>query len=191
MSGSLELAEFTRLAQRAGCSVRRCREAELTVAGWWHSMLTSALPSDRETISPLAALATAQSLPEQFAGAAHLLRSEGAVCGGDPARLLRCAVGVSACALAVAETGSLLLVGAEPADRLVWLLPPVSLLLVRTRNLVPSLDGAMAWLQSHPEAGAATLVTGPSRTSDVERVLTIGVQGPREVLVVLVEETEG
>jgi hypothetical protein len=186
--GGPDLATFAELAQRAGCTVRRCAEADLARASWWTSTLPSLPATDPESAGAFVALAVAQSLGEQFAGADHLLREGGAVCSGDSARLLCCAVGVSDCALAVAETGSLLLAGAEPADRLVWLLPPVSILLVRPRNVAPSLENAMIWLRSHPEVGAATLVTGPSRTSDVERVLTIGVQGPREVRVVLVGE---
>lgn len=188
IAGSPDLTAFTQLTERAGCSVLHCCEADLEQTSWWESVLTSLFAINLEPAGAFATLAVAQSVHEQFAGADHLLREGGAICSGDPARLLRCAIGVSGCSLAVAETGSLLLAGAEPADRLVWLLPPISVLLVRTGNVVQSLDDIMAWLQSHPEVGVATLVTGPSRTSDVERVLTIGVQGPGEVRVVLVGE---
>jgi hypothetical protein len=188
-----DVTTFAQLAEQAGCRVAHCREADLEQAGWWEQMLAGAGQEAAVADLPVGAMsgiAVAQSLHARFAGADRLLRRQGAICTGDPALLLGCQVGVSDCALAVAETGSLLLVGAEPADRLVWLLPPRSVLLVETDNVVPSLDEAMAWLQAHTEAGAATLVTGPSRTSDVERVLTIGVQGPREVIVVLVDEAE-
>ena len=188
-----DVTAFAQLAERAGCRVIYCRASDLEQADWWQHLLADHGRQDAHAdrpIDPNPGIAVAPSLPARFIGADRLLRQQGAISTGDPALLLACQVGVSDCALAVAETGSLLLVGAEPADRLVWLLPPRSVLLVEGHNVVPSLDEAMAWLQAHPDVAAATLVTGPSRTSDVERVLTIGVQGPCEVVVVLVNEHE-
>lgn len=184
------LVIFVRLAEQAGCRVVNCGDSDLEDAGWWERLLVGvesggdALAAD----ASLAQIAIAQSVVDLSPSAARVLRVRGAVQTDDPMVLASCTVGVNACPAAVAETGSLLLAGAEPGDRLVWLLPPRCVLLVRTADVLPSLDDAMTWLQRHRTVGAATLVTGPSRTSDVERVLTIGVQGPREVVVVVVEE---
>ena len=53
-------------------------------------------------------------------------------------------------------------------------------------RVVPSLDDAAAWLEASEGAvSLATLVTGPSRTADIERSLTIGVQGPSDLHVVI------
>ena len=54
-------------------------------------------------------------------------------------------------------------------------------------RVVDSLDEVAAWLAANAsEVSLATLVTGPSRTADIERSLTIGVQGPANLhLVVL------
>jgi L-lactate dehydrogenase complex protein LldG len=186
--GGPDLPIFVQLAEQAGCRVVRCGEADVADADWWEGLLavqtTNGDHAAHGTVNDH--VAVGQSLVAHFPDAARLLQGRGAICIGDPARLVSCAVGVSACAAAVAETGSLLLAGAEPGDRLVWLLPPRCVLLVRAGDVLPSLDDAMAWLGAHPAAGVATLVTGPSRTSDVERVLTIGVQGPREVIVAVV-----
>lgn len=97
------------------------------------------------------------------------------------------AVGVSLGRLAVAETGSVLLVEPTLAERAVSMLCHHSVQIVPRDALVPSLDDVAAWLAAHAaQAPYATLHTGPSRTADIERSLTIGVQGPREVLVVVV-----
>lgn len=96
-------------------------------------------------------------------------------------------VGVSLGTLAVAETGSVLLVEPTLAERSVSMLCRCSVQLVPRDSLVPSLDDVAAWLSAHAShAPYATLHTGPSRTADIERSLTIGVQGPREVVVVVV-----
>lgn len=96
-------------------------------------------------------------------------------------------VGVSLGRLAVAETGSVLLVEPTLAERSVSMLCHHSVQIVPRDALVASLDDLAAWLSDHAgDAPYATLHTGPSRTADIERSLTIGVQGPREVLVVVV-----
>jgi L-lactate dehydrogenase complex protein LldG len=94
---------------------------------------------------------------------------------------------VAAGLFAVAETGSVAVAlpreqrgQALLADRL-WLLVPA-------HELVPTLDDALARIERLVREGSAyvTLMTGPSRTADIERALTVGVHGPRELHVVLV-----
>ena len=97
------------------------------------------------------------------------------------------AVGVTQAALAVAETGSLLLVEADPLDRYVSLLTRHLVVAVREEDIVATLADAFAWLARQPRAAAyATFVTGPSRTADIERSLTIGVQGPSRLTAAIV-----
>ena len=88
---------------------------------------------------------------------------------------------------AVAETGSVAVAwpreergAALLADRL-WLLVPAG-------EIVATLDEALARIEALVRAGRpyVTLMTGPSRTADIERALTVGVHGPGELHVVLV-----
>jgi L-lactate dehydrogenase complex protein LldG len=88
---------------------------------------------------------------------------------------------------AVAETGSVAVAWprgergqALLADRL-WLLVPAG-------EIVATLDEALARIEALVRAGRSyvTLMTGPSRTADIERALTVGVHGPGELHVVLV-----
>jgi L-lactate dehydrogenase complex protein LldG len=88
---------------------------------------------------------------------------------------------------AVAETGSVAL--SEPAlDRGQCFLAERLCVLVAEREIVPTLDLGMQRLRDLVRAGARhpLLMTGPSRTADIERVLTIGVHGPRALLIVVV-----
>jgi L-lactate dehydrogenase complex protein LldG len=61
-------------------------------------------------------------------------------------------------------------------------------LLVPKDQLVPTLDDALERIEALVRDGRpyVTLMTGPSRTADIERALTVGVHGPRELHVVLV-----
>ena len=100
------------------------------------------------------------------------------------------AVGIVRAALAVAETGSVLLVEPDPVDRYVSLLTRHLIVVVREEEIVATLAEAFEWLASQPRAAAyATFVTGPSRTADIERSLTIGVQGPSRLTVALLGGT--
>jgi L-lactate dehydrogenase complex protein LldG len=88
---------------------------------------------------------------------------------------------------AVAETGSVAVAlpreerGQSLLAERLWLLVPAS-------DIVATLDDALARIAALVRDGRpyVTLMTGPSRTADIERALTVGVHGPRELHVVLV-----
>jgi hypothetical protein len=89
--------------------------------------------------------------------------------------------------LAVAETGSLLTHGSRQQRRLP-MLSDVQVLLVRAEDVVPDLDAAAMFIDAMtPPPPYISFVTGASRTSDIERTLTIGVHGPSRLHVVVVE----
>jgi L-lactate dehydrogenase complex protein LldG len=95
---------------------------------------------------------------------------------------------VAAAEFGVAETGSVAL--NEPrVDRGACFLADHLWLLVRASEVVPTLDVAMERLRDLVRGGAhhPLLMTGPSRTADIERVLTVGVHGPRALTLVIVE----
>jgi L-lactate dehydrogenase complex protein LldG len=88
---------------------------------------------------------------------------------------------------AVAETGSVA-VALPRAERGAALLAERLWLIVPASELVATLDLALARVEALVRDGRpyVTLMTGPSRTADIERALTVGVHGPRELHVVLV-----
>ncbi len=96
------------------------------------------------------------------------------------------AVGIAEGELAIAESGSVLLSHDERTDRAVSMLARVGIQVVARDRVVASLDDAAGWMEASEGAiSLMTLVTGPSRTADIERSLTIGVQGPSDLHVVV------
>ncbi len=135
----------------------------------------------------------------EAAGAAEALAAAGVETsfwepGQPPNRLRQAAtrarVGVTVPRLAIADTGTLVLVPAAGAGRTVDLLPPVHAAVVPTARLVPDLSAALARLGGSVPPSTVALVTGPSRTADIELQLTLGVHGPGTVVAVLVDGLE-
>ena len=100
------------------------------------------------------------------------------------------AVGITQARLAIAETGSVLLIEPSDIDRAVSLLTRHLIVAVDRSNLVADLAEGFRWIAAQPQAAAyATFVTGPSRTADIERSLTIGVQGPSRLSVAIIQDS--
>jgi L-lactate dehydrogenase complex protein LldG len=98
-------------------------------------------------------------------------------------------VGISQVGWAVAATGTLVVDAAQVEQRLVSTLPPIHVALVASSSL--RADLAEVLTQIHPsQTGYISMITGPSRTADIERVLTIGVHGPERLVIVFVDELE-
>ncbi len=111
---------------------------------------------------------------------------------GSPASVADAPAGLSGAELAIAETGSVLLAENTLEARVVSMLTLAHFILVGEDRLVPMLDDAAGILQqfSRAQRHYMSFVTGPSRTADIERTLTIGVQGPKTLCVILVTEKE-
>jgi L-lactate dehydrogenase complex protein LldG len=123
---------------------------------------------------------------------AHLPYGLGAVLvdpvlGGSPRDAQAAAeVGLTGCLAAVAETGSLALVSGPGRARLVSLLPAAYVAVVRRADLCYSMGEFFREHAGSLDASAScTLITGPSRTADIELTLTLGVHGPGKVTVVV------
>jgi L-lactate dehydrogenase complex protein LldG len=90
----------------------------------------------------------------------------------------------------IASTGSLLLELGDPAGRAATALPVIHAALVRSSTIVPDLYALGELLKERlatPGAAYLSITTGPSRTADIERVLTIGVHGPKELHILVLE----
>lgn len=96
-------------------------------------------------------------------------------------RLWEAEVGVTTADWAVEETGSLLLTAGPGRMRLASLAPPIHLCIVKRDRLARRLAEIMGAV----EARTSVLITGTSRTADIEGILVRGVHGPRELLVVV------
>ena len=96
-------------------------------------------------------------------------------------------VGISQLDWAMANTGSLIQDAAPVDCRLVSTLPNIHIAVVQTDRLVPDLLGVLGKIRPE-QTNYISFITGPSRTADIERVLTIGVHGPEKLVIVFVDE---
>ena len=93
--------------------------------------------------------------------------------------------GVSRALYGLADTGSVVLAALPDEPRARSLLPDVHVTLLREDRILPGLDELFAALGDELPSALA-IVTGPSRSADIEQKLAVGVHGPREVHVILV-----
>ena len=92
--------------------------------------------------------------------------------------------GVSTAVYGLADTGSVVLAASPEEPRSRSLLPDVHVTLLREDRILPGLDELFAALGDDLPSALA-IVTGPSRSADIEQKLAVGVHGPREVHIVL------
>ncbi|MEJ5358758.1 MAG: lactate utilization protein [Desulfobacterales bacterium] len=119
--------------------------------------------------------------------APRLLAWEGDI-EGFRERLFSAAAGITAAAAAAADPGVLLLRPGPEEPRLLSLVPPAHVVLVPAERIHPTLEDALAAGSFAPPLPAnLVLVSGPSKTADIELTLAFGVHGPRELLVFILE----
>ena len=86
---------------------------------------------------------------------------------------------------AIAETGSLILWPSAEEPRLMSLVPPMHVALLETDTIFETFEEAMqGWAEGMPPN--ALLISGPSKTADIEQTLAYGVHGPKRLVVVLI-----
>jgi len=109
-------------------------------------------------------------------------------------KFIEATVGISGANIAIAETGTIVLVTNEGNADLTTTLPPVHIALFGIDKLVATLDDAVALLRMLARSGTGQVmtsyvnwITGPSRSADIEQSLTIGVHGPREMHCVILD----
>lgn len=114
-----------------------------------------------------------------------------AVDSWTPASMADFSAGLLAAEFFLADTGSCVIVSGTAQERLLTYLPPVCLVVGRTQQLVEHLPAAWEALSARASdpatRGEFVLVTGPSRTSDIEKILIHGVHGPKRLIVILID----
>jgi L-lactate dehydrogenase complex protein LldG len=104
--------------------------------------------------------------------------------------LANCDVAVTGCECLVARTGSIVMSAAQPGGRTTSVYAPAHICIAFTNQLVIDIKDALHLVKDKYGKNFPSLVTfatGPSRTADIEKTLVVGVHGPKEVYVFLVE----
>lgn len=98
-------------------------------------------------------------------------------------------VGITSADFALADTGSLVLLSESGESRTISLLPPCHIAVIARAAILESIDELFAVTpQPAAKSSAMVLITGPSRTADIEMRLVRGVHGPGEIHVVIVTD---
>lgn len=148
--------------------------------------------ADSEGISPGVTLWMSRQLHDAAPALVRALAQSGhhLAVPDDPGMVRDQPLGLAIAHAAIAETGSVILIEPGVADRAVTLMTQTLIVACPLAALLPSLDEAATVLREISGHGPsyATFVTGPSRTADIERELTVGVQGPGRLHVVFVSD---
>jgi L-lactate dehydrogenase complex protein LldG len=97
-------------------------------------------------------------------------------------------IGITSVDYALAETGSFVMFSSPAEARLISLLPPAHLAIIPRSRILANLDALLATVPLPAEqTSSMVLITGGSRTADIEQILIRGVHGPGEVYAVIVE----
>jgi L-lactate dehydrogenase complex protein LldG len=105
--------------------------------------------------------------------------------------LAECDAAVTGCELLVARTGSIVISAAGAGGRTASVYAPVHICIAYTDQLVYDIkDGLLALKEKYPKLPSLiSFATGPSRTADIEKTLVVGVHGPKEVFLFLIDRT--
>jgi L-lactate dehydrogenase complex protein LldG len=96
-------------------------------------------------------------------------------------------IGITSADYALADTGTLVMLASPREARLVSLLPPMHLAVVPQDRILTGLDELFSLLpRPADQTSSMVLITGPSRTADIEQILVRGVHGPGHLCVVVV-----
>lgn len=114
--------------------------------------------------------------------------------GIETRQLEECDAGITGCDALIAQTASVLVTNHSAGGRALSVLPPHHVVIAARSQMVATLADGFAQLRDWYRTGwpsFCSLITGPSRTADIERVLVLGAHGPRRLTVIVVDDGSG
>jgi len=103
------------------------------------------------------------------------------------ARLARADLGIVEADYAIAATGTIAQIATASRPRLASLLPPASVIVMHVDRIVPDLAALVRTVgPERISENPMVLITGPSRTADIEKRIVLGVHGPKDLYVILI-----
>jgi L-lactate dehydrogenase complex protein LldG len=108
----------------------------------------------------------------------------------EPVALMNASIGLTLCECLIARTGSVMVSSRQLSGRRLNVFPEVHVVIASTDQLVGNLRDGFELMKKKYGAtlpSAITVISGPSRTADIEKTLVMGAHGPRQLYVLLVE----
>lgn len=141
-------------------------------------------------------LAAAQHWLQTFLAGKTFIASNAAIvkdCLADLPQLAKVAcsdanIGITSADYALAETGTMVMISGADQPRLLSLLPPVHIAIFKASQILVGLDELFTLLPRPAEqTSSMVMITGPSRTADIEQILVRGVHGPGEIYAIILD----
>lgn len=104
-----------------------------------------------------------------------------------PRSLARASLGITRAVAGIARTGTIVVESGDSHTRLVSALPPAHLAILNAASLYLDPGDFLRTLPRKTSSSALVLITGPSRSADIELVITVGVHGPKHLIVFLLD----
>jgi L-lactate dehydrogenase complex protein LldG len=105
----------------------------------------------------------------------------------DSPDFARYQIGVTTTDYLVARTGSIILNARHMGGRRLSVLPPTHIVLAFRNQIVPSLEDVLrAYAAADKDWSYATIITGASRTADIEKILVLGAHGPKRLIIIMI-----
>ena len=101
--------------------------------------------------------------------------------------------GITLCECLIVRTGSMLMSSRQLAGRRLSIFPPTHIVVASTSQLLPDIKEGMAFIQKkygERLPSMISLVSGASRTADIEKTLVMGAHGPKELILFLIDDVE-
>jgi L-lactate dehydrogenase complex protein LldG len=122
----------------------------------------------------------------------RILKAGGIPIEAHTESLLEARIGITRCEYLVARLGTVMVSSRLSPGRKITVFPEIHLVLGYTSQLVPDLKQALAGIKkkyrdNYPSM--ISLISGPSRTADIEKTLVMGAHGPKELYVFLIDDT--
>jgi len=122
----------------------------------------------------------------------EMLKAAGIPFESDPHAILDARIGITRCEYLIARLGTVMVSSRLNPGRKITVYPEIHLVLGYTSQLVPDLKLALANIKKKYRddfPSMISLITGPSRTADIEKTLVMGAHGPRELYVFLIDDS--
>lgn len=144
---------------------------------------------EEDVYQQLAALVKKKDLPFIFSRDAIIsekLRTAGIAVEEREEESVQQYAGITPCELLVARTGSVIVNTAGDSGRQMHVFPPIHIVIARASQIVAFPGDALDAIQlkyNENLPSAMTIITGPSRTADIEKTLVLGAHGPKELII--------
>jgi len=154
----------------------------------------SIVHSEEEAVSLIKHMVKEEQITSLFcldASLQNLLQVHCVPFNSDPNDFTDMQVGITRCEYLIARTGSVMVSSAHASGRRMNVFPPIHIVMAKESQLVPYLEDAYVAIQTKYSThlpSMISLITGPSRTADIEKTLVLGAHGPKKLWVILVND---